>query len=146
MSDANRETTTDRTTERTAERAARGSEMTKWLSGIASLVGLWIAVSPFVYEVTATARWNDLLVGAGIFLIAGYNFYRRTKGYATNVGAMSLVALLGLWTLLSPFVIEMDSEAMTWSNVVSGLVAALLAAYVAYAGRDLRSGTAAETR
>lgn len=156
MSDTSRETTTDRNaTDRTATdrehntgRTTHGSNRGKWLSGITSLIGLWIAASPFLYEVTDAMMWNNVLTGAGIFLIAGYNYYRITKGHTSSTGAMSLVMLLGLWALLSPFIMEIgaDAEALRMSNIVSGLLTAALAGYVAYAARRMRAGTAAGTR
>lgn len=144
MSDASRETTTDRST--TDRSAMRGTDRGKWLSGVAALIGLWIAASPFVYGVAQAMMWNNVLTGAAIFLIAGYNYYRITKGHTSNTGAMSLVVLLGLWALLSPFLMAVGSNALTMSNIVSGLVTAGIAAYVAYAARRMRAGAAAGTR
>lgn len=48
----------------------------KWVSAVVALVGLWVLASPFVYEATRTALWNDVVVGAAIVLLAGYNYYR----------------------------------------------------------------------
>jgi hypothetical protein len=126
--------------------AARDSprELAKWVSGFASLVGLWIAVSPFLYAATATAFWNDLLVGVAIFVIAGYNYYRVTSGHVSSINSASLVALLGVWTLLAPFVLEMGSTELFWSNLVGGALVALLAGYNAYANRSV--DTSVETR
>ncbi|PCR92588.1 SPW repeat protein [Natrinema ejinorense] len=128
----------------------------KWLSGVVSLIGLWLAVSPFIYEAAQSMLWNNLLIGGAIFLLAGYNYYRITNGYATSAGVMSLVALLALWMMVSQFAIDgqfaMDgleaaSQGLAWSNVVSGLLGAALSAYIAYtAGRDVPRGTAAGTR
>lgn len=128
----------------------------KWLSGIASLIGLWIAISPFVYDAAMTQQWNNVIVGAAVFLLAGYNFYRIYTAHPTSTGVMSLVALLGLWALVSPFAIEGQfamqglgaaSDGLLWSTVVSGLIAAVIAAYVAYAGRSaVRTGAPTGTR
>jgi len=71
----------------------RRSDGEKWLSGFVSLIGLWIAVSPFVYEQAASMLWNNLLVGGASFLLAGYNYYRLTTAHASSTGVMSLVAL-----------------------------------------------------
>lgn len=131
----------DRTETTTTDR----SESAKWVSGIASLVGLWILISPFVYEATEAGLWNNVIVGAAILLIAGYNYYRTVNGYATSVGAMSLVALLGLWTVIAPFVLEIGVEALLWSNVVAGVLGLIFAGYVAYAGRAVRAGAPTRT-
>ncbi|MDS0477614.1 SPW repeat protein [Natrinema sp. 1APR25-10V2] len=128
----------------------------KWLSGFVSVIGLWIAVSPFLYSQDPAMFWNNVLIGAAIFLLAGYNYYRISSGHPTSTGVMSLVALLALWIVVSQWAIdgqfaiealEVAGIGLIWSNIVSGLVAAALAAYIAYAGgRDVRTGTAAGTR
>lgn len=131
----------------------------KWLSGIASLIGLWILLSPSVYEAAASTLWNNVIVGAAILLLAGYNYYRIVNGYPTSTGVMSLVLLLGLWTIVAPFafagafavgaVVDAGTaaEGLVWSNVVSGVLAALVAAYVAYtAGRETPTGAPAGAR
>ncbi|WP_049923121.1 SPW repeat protein [Halopiger djelfimassiliensis] len=138
------------------ERRGQGEpEGQKWLSGIVSVIGLWIAVSPFVYETAMSITWNNLLVGGAVFLLAGYNYYRIITAHPTSTAVMSLVALLALWTLVSPFAIagriameglEVAAQGLVWSNVVSGLIAAVLAAYIAYAaGRAVRTGAPAGT-
>lgn len=149
-------TTDDPTTGETPTRTQGEPDGQKWLSGIVSLIGLWLAVSPFVYETAQSVLWNNLLIGGAVFLLAGYNYYRITNGHPTSTGVMSLVALLALWIVVSQFAIggqfaigslEVADTGLTWSNVVSGLVAAALSAYVAYAaGRSVPRGTAAGTR
>ncbi len=128
----------------------------KWLSGVVSLIGLWLAASPFVYGPAQSMLWNNLLVGGAIFLLAGYNYYRIITAHPTSTGVMSLVALLALWMVVSHFAIggqvaigglEVASAGLAWSNIVSGLIAAALSAYIAYAaGRGVPRGTAAGTR
>ncbi|APW98486.1 hypothetical protein CHINAEXTREME_12190 [Halobiforma lacisalsi AJ5] len=123
----------------------RDSEGMKWISGIASIVGLWILVSPFVFESTEAVIWNNVIVGAAVFLFAGYNYYRLVSALPTSVGVMSLAALLGLWTAAAPFAFEIGSQTLLWSNVVAGVLALIFAGYLAYAGRSVRTGTPART-
>lgn len=122
------------------------SDMMKYMSGLASLIGLWIAASPFVYEATETALWNNLAVGSVIFLLAGYNYYRLTKQHRIDVGAPSLVALLGLWSLVAPFLLAYGSDSLVWSTMVSGLIVAALAGYNAYRSRETETTTTTGAR
>ncbi|MFC7215434.1 SPW repeat protein [Saliphagus sp. GCM10025334] len=144
MSDSSRGSTDPRADDRSTRTATRGDTSgQKWLSGFVSLIGLWIAVSPFVYGTSETAIWNNVLVGASIFLLAGYNYYRIQTAHPSSTPAMALVTILGLWMLLSPFVLAYgtDTGGAYWSTIVSGALTALLAGYVAYAGS--RTPTAA---
>ncbi len=143
----------------TDDRTARDDAGEKWLSGFVSLIGLWIAASPAASAVAESLLWNNVLIGAAVFLLAGYNFYRHTAGEPTSTGVMSLVALLGLWTVVAPFLFEwaiagaFSLEALTVagqglfsSNAIAGLLIAILAGYIAYSGgREVPRGTAAET-
>lgn len=117
--------------------AAR-SDVLKWLSGIVALVGLWIAASPFLYEATQVATWNNLAVGAAIFVLAGYNFYRMMEGDRANVGGSSLVVLLGLWSIVAPFLLAFGTDTLAWSTLASGVAVAILSGYNAYENRRAR--------
>src|SRR6056297_3254165 len=115
--------------ERSTDRDVLNTDMMQWVSGLAAIVGLWIVASPFVYEATNAAYWNNTLVGTGIFVLAGYNFYRMSRDHLGSVGVAALAALLGLWILVSPFVIDMGSGALSTSTTVSGIVVAILSGY-----------------
>ncbi|WP_266080232.1 SPW repeat domain-containing protein [Haladaptatus caseinilyticus] len=115
----------------------------KWLSGFVSLIGAWIFVSAFVYTMSMSSYWNNIIIGAAIFLVAGYNYYRMSKGLTTSIGSSSFVALMGLWMILVPFVMAVGT--VFWSDIVSGVVVAIIAGYNAYAGREARAGAPAGT-
>jgi hypothetical protein len=135
--------TDDPTTDESHTRGRGEPAGQRWLSGIVSLIGLWLAVSPLVYETGESVLWNNLLIGGAIVVLAGYNYYRISNGHSTSTGVVSLAALLALWLAVSHWVIagqfalgglEEASTGLLWSNVVSGLVVAALSAYIAYAG------------
>jgi len=68
----------------------------RWLSALVALLGLYLVASPFLFEATDAAIWNDTLVGTAIFLAAGYNFVRLSRDRLASVGVASLAVLLGL--------------------------------------------------
>ncbi|OLZ40989.1 hypothetical protein A6E15_08285 [Natrinema saccharevitans] len=109
------------------------TDVMQWVSALAALLGLYLVASPFLLESTDAAVWNDTLVGTAIFLTAGYNFYRLSKGRLASVGVASLTVLLGLWALVSPSFIDMGASALATGTAISGLLVAALAAYNAYA-------------
>lgn len=116
------------------------SETTKWLSGINSVLGAWLVVSPFVLTTTAggltASNWNNIIIGIAIFLIAGYNYYRQSQMLEASTGSSSLVALLGLWMIIAPFVVFATVGSMFWSNVITGALVTIISVYVAYEARE----------
>jgi hypothetical protein len=122
----------------------RSMDANDWAIAIAALLGLWVVASPFVYGVGEAMLWNAVIVGALVAVVGGYNVYRREDTSVVVSGA-SLVALLGLWLLASPFVLAVPADGMFWSSAVVGAMIALLGGYNAYVGwQRRRSATAAE--
>lgn len=146
MSDT-RDTETDRVTETDHTRRTINTDAMQWLSALVALIGLYLVASPFVFEATEAAMWNDTLVGTAIFALAGYNFVRLWRDQLANVGAASLAAVLGLWMVVVPAFLEMGSDELATGTAVSGLLVALLSAYSAYANNKAdvpeRTGTRA---
>ena len=51
-----------------------------WAAGLSALLGLWMIVAPFVFTVEGgTVFWNDVVVGALVALMAGYNMYQARR-------------------------------------------------------------------
>ncbi|PSP56103.1 hypothetical protein BRC82_02925 [Halobacteriales archaeon QS_1_67_19] len=120
-----------------------------YISAVVALVGTWILISAFVYSPPAVNFWNDVIVGSAIGIIAGYNAVKAGDLERINTGAASLVALLGLWMVVVPFLFETAAAGAFWSDIVSGAIVAVLSGYNAYRSRtaERRTATAeAETR
>ncbi|QFU84345.1 SPW repeat domain-containing protein [Natronorubrum aibiense] len=111
------------------------TDVMQWVSALVALIGLYVVASPFIFESTDAAIWNDTLVGTGIFLLAGYNFYRLSKDRLASVGIASLTVLLGLWLVAAPTVIDMGSDTLATGTAISGAATAVLSAYNAYANK-----------
>lgn len=66
------------------------------------LLGGWLIATPFVFAASGVARWNNVLVGIVVVLLASYNYTRvRSRRPAIAIGA-GLVALLGCWLVVAP--------------------------------------------
>ncbi|WP_276252874.1 SPW repeat domain-containing protein [Halomontanus rarus] len=145
MSNTPTDTETNRTTGTDRTRNTLNTDVMQWVSALAALIGLYVVASPFIFEATETAIWNDTLVGTGIFVLAGYNFVRLSRDRLASVGIASLAVLLGLWLVVAPAVIEMGSSELATGTAVSGLLVAALSAYNAYANNKAdtpeRTGT-----
>lgn len=122
-----------------------------YVSALVALLGGWLVLSAFLFggDISAANFWNNVIVGAAIGVIAGYNAFKTDDYETINTGAASLVALLGLWMVVAPFVFEVVASTLFWSDVVTGALVAVLAGYNAYQARstERRARTAeAETR
>jgi hypothetical protein len=127
----------------------RDNTSSGYISAMTALIGAWIVLSAFAYAPPAANFWNDIIVGAAIGIIAGYNAIKADDIEGVNTGAASLVALLGLWMIIAPFIFEVFTDGAFWSDVVSGLLVAALAGYNAYQSREAERPTRAaepETR
>ena len=124
---------------------SRDSNTHGWISAAAALVGTWILVSAFIWDpIPAANFWNDIIVGGAIGTIAGYNAV-KSSSRGISASWSGLVALLGLWMIIAPFLFETTGAASFWSDVISGLLVAALAGYNAYAARGTtRQTTTAE--
>ncbi|WP_115864008.1 SPW repeat protein [Halorussus litoreus] len=127
----------------TTTRSDRDSDGTigGYISAAVALVGAWILISAFLYSPPAANFWNDVIVGSAIGIIAGYNALRTDDYEEINTGAASLVALLGLWMVVAPFIFEVFTDGAFWSDVISGAVVAVLAGYNAYQARSTERRT-----
>ncbi|WP_276298929.1 SPW repeat protein [Halorussus lipolyticus] len=116
-----------------------------YISAATALLGAWLIVGVFVFSPMPDANfWNDIIVGGAIGTIAGYNAI-QSDDRGINTGAASLVALLGLWMVIAPFVFETTGAASFWSDVLTGALVAVLAGYNAYRSRETdRRATTAE--
>lgn len=141
------ETTTD---EDRADRTydTNPSEQGKWISALIAIAGLWLIIEAFWFDFLLLGNiWNDIIVGAALVLLGGYNYYRRTNEKLGSTAVAGLSALLGLWLIVSPFVYDIDTaaggittELGFWNDVIVGLIVLLLGAYSAYETRDVDVG------
>lgn len=104
-----------------------------------ALIGIWLIIAPFAlaYFHTASAVWNDIIVGAVILLAAG----ARAAAPSSNVGLSWLNVVLGAWLVIAPFALGNGAiTANVWNDAVVGLAVVCLAAWSAVAGQRLHGG------
>jgi SPW repeat-containing protein len=98
-----------------------------WGIGVA---GVWTMSTPFVlgYTDTATALWNDLIVGVVIVILAAV---AASSQHENNVKTMDwITAGLGLWLVLAPFIFGYSViAAALWSDLLGGVVILVLAVW-----------------
>lgn len=107
----------------------------RWISALVALIGFYLVVSPFLLNVAGIVIWNSVCTGTAILFASGHGFVRLSRDRLASVGVASLTVLLGLWALVSPLIIEMGSNVLATTTVISGVIVAAFSAYNAYANR-----------
>lgn len=86
---------------------------------LGTLAGVWVAISPWFLTLATRGTANDVIVGLvtaalGLFGIAG------VRGF---LGLQTGSAFLGIWLIISPFILAAKfavSAPMYWSNGFAG--------------------------
>jgi hypothetical protein len=98
------------------------------LEGLALMAGLYAAISPWVIHYSSAApnlRTNNLIVGLAVALVA----LCLTMAPERMLRMAWVLPPLGIWLLISPWVVTVGHTARTgaiWSNVVAGAVTCLM--------------------
>lgn len=109
-----------------------GSGSTRTASVLNVIAGLWLIISPFVLRFTAhrEAMWITIIVGIIVLVLA----WTRAANPARYVGLSWLNLLLGIWLIISPFVLNYSNlPRVTWNDVVLGVIVVILAIWSAVA-------------
>ncbi len=129
-------------TEATSRVTTPSGSTAKYACWLAAVVGLWVLVSPFVLSGaigTGTPMYATVVAGLLVVVLSGFAAYAirtgaETAAFSTPEIAAWLAALVGLWVLVSPFVLSgtIASGTPMWSSVGAGIVVAILAGYVGF--------------
>jgi hypothetical protein len=102
-----------------------------WLGLLTMIAGLWFLISPWIlgFGATNAAGLNAIIVGLLIAVCGaldafgiGYIPMRAMRVFG------GLAAILGLWAIGAPFVLNVAGIAR-WDAIVTGLVAVLVSGY-----------------
>lgn len=107
------------------------------LNWVIVVVGILTIIAPFVFgfSAIATPYISNLIVGV-LFVIFGL-----VTALSGNLGTDRtldwIVAVLGLWLIISPFILGLTTMvAAQWSNVVLGLIALVFGVWAAMTERQ----------
>lgn len=105
---------------------------TRWVTATNSALGLWLIAAPFILGAPTVDRWNDVVVGTTIVVLAAYNHYcERAQGTVSQRTA-GTNGVLGGWLIVAPFVYGI-SGILLWNDVSVGVLVISFAGYNMYA-------------
>ncbi|MER7506536.1 SPW repeat protein [Nonomuraea pusilla] len=101
------------------DRAAQSSTA-QFVSGLAFMLGLYLAISPWVigFNGRATLTVNNLIVGIAMAVLAvGF-----TSAYGRTHGVTWVMPVLGVWTIIAPWVLPEHgaTTSVIITNVITG--------------------------
>jgi SPW repeat len=106
----------------------------KALSWIVALAGLWEIVAPFIlgFGTVATGVWNNVIVGIILIILGVWAAVARNVTTAKTLDWIA--AVVGLWLIVSPFILGTSViTAALWNDIVVGIIALVCGAWAALA-------------
>ena len=94
---------------------SRESAMT-YAGGITMLLGIWLAISSLMFNLSAGAFTSQIISAMALILIGAAEMYSRTTWLSW------LSAVIGLWLVLSPLMMSVSTAAF-WNQMIVGLLA-----------------------
>jgi hypothetical protein len=105
----------------------------RWQDWANVLLGLWLFVSPWAldYAQHQYAAWNAYALGAGIVVFAAIAAY-MPKAWEEVINA-----LLGVWLILSPYVLGFTTQTMVaLHTVVIGMLVTAFAVWAMFRDKE----------
>ncbi|HEX5415873.1 MAG TPA: SPW repeat protein [Chloroflexota bacterium] len=95
----------------------------KLANGLNALAGIWVFFAPFLlgYSLVAPATINDVIVGFIVAVFSGLRFF----GAFGAVWLSLINAALGVWLILSPFILGYQGVPLV-NDVILGFIIAIL--------------------
>jgi hypothetical protein len=109
----------------------RSEEVSRPASTLNVLAGIWLIISPWVlgFSGMQAAMLSTLLVGIAVLVLA------IIRLGTTGTSGLSLLNFwLGLWLIISPFVLSFASRSLAMSNaIILGILVAIFGLWAALA-------------
>jgi hypothetical protein len=124
------------------EKESKGNIRTA--SGLNTLAGIWLIISPFIvgYGITA-ARANDIYVGIILGALALIRFLTASDS-TTWLSWINVV--LGAWLIVSPFILSYTDVSQIWNDVIVGILAIIFGGWSVSGARVLEESREEQER
>jgi ABC-type molybdate transport system permease subunit len=105
----------------------------RWQDWVNLLLGLWLFVSPWAlaYADHQAAAWNAYVLGAAVVVLAAI------AAYMPQVWEEMINTMLGIWLILSPYVLGFASNTMiALHTVVMGVLVTAFAVWAMFSDKE----------
>lgn len=98
------------------------------------LAGIWLILSPFLFGYSGGATTNSVIAGIIVALLAVIRLTMTREAWTSW-----LVALAGLWMVISPFIFGFTQPEVLWNQIIVGVVIAGLSLWRGIASTPLHT-------
>lgn len=105
----------------------------RWQDWVNLILGVWLFVSPWIlaYAMQDAAAWNAYILGAAIVVFAAIAAY-MPKAWEEMINT-----LLGVWLVLSPYVLGFAAQTMiAVHTVVVGVLVTVFAVWAMFSDKE----------
>ncbi|MBB5916051.1 hypothetical protein BJY24_004963 [Nocardia transvalensis] len=106
-------------------RDARGGVPAITIDGLILLAGLFTAITPWVVDDFAAAQRlvvQNLVLGIAVAVIGLVMTAVPARGYGLSWALIPL----GVWGIISPWIVDQRPDGVLWTNVIMGAIIAVL--------------------
>ena len=90
----------------------------RWASGANILFGAWLFIAPWVLNYAQDAiSWNETIAGAALVILATLRYIRPLGRFWIDW----INALIGLWMIAAPFVLNCQRITAQVNNMTTGI-------------------------
>lgn len=112
-------------------------ENLKTLGAIATVVGLWVIISPFLWSVPSSFLWTMVATGVVVTALSAYTAYVAHNERRVSRTVAYLAGFGGLFVIISPYAFQVSEPNLLLNNFVAGGIIAVLTGYSGYVGPAL---------
>jgi hypothetical protein len=102
-------------------------------SGLNFLAGIYILLSGWIGGINLGNELNDIIGGIIIIILAIARYSGRAGQWASWI-----IALIGVWFIISPWVYHSAGETWMWNSIVLGIIFIILGVWSAVASETGR--------
>ncbi|MEU3167354.1 SPW repeat protein [Streptosporangium sp. NPDC006930] len=103
---------------------AGSSSVAQAIEGLGLLAGLYLAISPWVVGFNGLSRLSVSNLVTGIVVAALALAF--ASAYGRTYGVSWVAPVIGIWTIIAPWITGSATRGSIWNNVVTGIVILLL--------------------
>jgi len=119
---------------------AGSSSLAQTIDGLGLLAGLYLAISPWVVGFNGLSRLavSNIVTGIAIAALA----LAFASAYGRTYGISWVAPVIGIWTIIAPWITGSATVGSIWNNVVTGIVILLLGLGAVAMGSKKMAGAA----